>query len=190
MTARHLILVGLPGAGKTTVGRLVAEILDMAFVDVDDLIEESTGSSVRAIFADRGEAAFRHLERQSVAELMRREHGTVIAPGGGWAAQPHSLDSVEGRALTVYLETAPEVAAARTGGAGGRGGAGSRPLLDSSPPHPAAPSPPPDRETRMRELYERRRRFYAGCELVMRTDDVSAADVARKVAELARNRLG
>lgn len=185
MTARHLILVGLPGAGKTTVGRLVAETLDMAFVDVDDLIEESTGSSVGEIFADRGEAAFRRLERRSVAELMRREHGTVIAPGGGWAAEPHSLDSVEGRALTVYLETAPEVATARTGGPGGGevGGVGSRPLLDSSPPTA-------DRETRMRELYERRRRFYAGCELVMRTDDVTAADVARKVAELARNRLG
>ncbi len=181
MTARHVILVGLPGAGKTTVGRLVAEALDMAFVDVDDLIEESTGSSVREIFADRGEAAFRHLERQSVAELMRREHGTVVAPGGGWAAQPHSLDSVEGRALTVYLETTPEVAAARTEGVG------SRPLLDSSPPTPHAPA---DRETRMRELYERRRRFYAGCELVTRTDDVNAADVARKVAELARDRLG
>ena len=180
MTGRHLILVGLPGAGKTTVGRLVAETLDMGFVDVDELIEESTDSSVREIFADRGDAAFRRLERQSVAELMRREHGTVIAPGGGWAAQPDSLDSVEGRALTVYLETTPEVAAARTGGAGE---AGSRPLLDSSPASTA------ERETRMRELYERRRRFYAGCDLVMRTDDVSAADVARKVAELAQQRL-
>ena len=183
MTARHLILVGLPGAGKTTVGRLVAETLDMAFADVDGLIEESTGSSVREIFADRGEAAFRRLERRSVAELVRREHGTVIAPGGGWAAQPNSLDSVEGRALTVYLETAPDVAAARTDGGGGEG-AESRPLLDSSAPSTA------DRETRMRELYQRRRRFYAGCELVTRTDDVSAADVAGKVAELARNRLG
>ncbi len=181
MTARHLILVGLPGAGKTTVGRLVAEILDMAFVDVDDLIEESTGFSVREIFVDRGEAAFRRLERQSVAELMRREHGTVIAPGGGWAAQPHSLDSVEGRALTVYLETTPEVAVARTE-VGGGGVAGFRPLLDSGRPA--------DRETRMRELYEGRQRFYAGCDLVMRTDDFSAADVAGKVAELARNRLG
>lgn len=56
-------------------------------------------------------------------------------------------------------------------------------MLDSSPPTA-------DRETRMRELYERRRRCYAGCELVTRTDDVTAADVARKVAELARNRLG
>ncbi len=180
MTGRHLILVGLPGAGKTTVGRLVAKTLDMPFVDVDDLIEESAGSSVREIFADRGEATFRRLERQSVAELMRRERGTVIAPGGGWAAQPDSLDSVAGRALTVYLETTPEVAAARTEGTG------SRPLLDSTAPTPHAPA---DRETRMRELYERRWRFYAGCELVTLTDDVSAADVARKVAELARNRL-
>ena len=178
MTGRHLILVGLPGAGKTTVGRLVAKTLDMPFVDVDDLIEESTGSSVREIFADRGEAAFRRLERQSVAELMRRERGTVIAPGGGWAAQPDSLDSVEGQALTVYLETAPETAAARTDPGGE---SGFRPLLDSGRLA--------DRETRMRELYELRQRFYAGCELVTLTDDVSAADVARKVAELARNRL-
>ena len=175
MTARHLILVGLPGAGKTTVGRLVAETLDMAFVDVDDLIEESTGSSVREIFADRGEAGFRLLEGEWVAELMRREHGTVIAPGGGWAAHAGALEAVADRAFTVYLQTDPDVAATRTKESY------HRPLLDVDGA---------GRETRMRELYSQRERCYGCCDAVAETDDCTAAEVARKVAELARNRLG
>ena len=168
MSGGHLILVGLPGAGKTTVGRLVAQDLGVPFVDVDTLIEERIGVSIAEIFADQGEAAFRELERQCVAKLAAEHSPCVIAPGGGWAAQPGTLRSVAGEALTVYLETAPAVAAERS-----RGGP-ERPLLADR------------REEGMRELHGQRERFYARCDASVPTDNRTPREVASEVVELAR----
>lgn len=119
---RHLVLVGLPGSGKSTVGAMVAELLDTHFTDVDRVIERATGLSVAELFSEEGEDAFRARERQAVLDaLLLPAH--VIGPGGGWAAGPGNLASAGDRAFTVYLEVAPEVAAARLGDAR------TRPLL-------------------------------------------------------------
>ncbi len=175
MTSGHLLLVGLPGAGKTTVGPLIAAELGVEFVDVDTLIEERIGTPVATIFKDQGEEAFRAHERAFVADLVSREAPMVIAPGGGWAVQDEALASVAGRALTVYLEATPATAAVRA-----RNGA-VRPLLG------------PDRDGwvgEIRELYQERQRYYSACDLTVATDGLSAKEVARLVAELARNEGG
>ena len=175
MSSGHLILVGLPGAGKTTVGPLIAAELGVEFVDVDTLIEERIGTPVATIFEDQGEEAFRAHERAFVADLVSGEAPMVIAPGGGWVVQDKILESVAGLALTVYLEATPATAAVRA-----RNGA-VRPLLG------------PDTarwEERIGELYQQRRRYYSACDLTVVTDGLSAAQVARQVAELARNHEG
>ncbi len=175
MSPGHLILVGLPGAGKTTVGPLIAAELGVEFVDVDTLIEERIGTPVATIFKDQGEEAFRAHERAFVADLVSGEARMVIAPGGGWVVQDKALESVAGRALTVYLEATPATAAVRA-----RNGA-VRPLLG------------PDQsgwEERIGELYRERRRYYSACDLTVATGGLSAAQVARRVAELARNHEG
>ena len=77
-----LILIGLPASGKTTVGRCLAQRLDMPFFDCDEAIEATAGCSVSDIFACRGEAYFRELEHQTLETLCRKE-GCVIATGGG-----------------------------------------------------------------------------------------------------------
>lgn len=112
---RHLVLVGLPGSGKSTVGPLVGAALGVRFVDVDRVIEATTGESVAELFARRGEAAFRELEREAMEVELSREPA-VLAPGGGWAAQPGNLDAALPRARLVYLAVSPEAAAARLAG--------------------------------------------------------------------------
>jgi shikimate kinase len=109
---RHLVLVGLPGAGKSTVGRIAAERLGCPFVDLDERIASRTGKPVAEIFATRGEPAFRELEREAM-DLALAGEPSVIAPGGGWAAQPGNLAAAEPRAILVYLAVSPAAAAAR-----------------------------------------------------------------------------
>jgi shikimate kinase len=164
---RHVILVGLPGAGKSTVGRLVAAGLRTPFHDVDARIERRLGISIKEIFASQGEAAFRELERQETATLLSGPPA-VIVPGGGWAAQEGNLEAVVGRALTVYLATSPATALAR---------------LESEDVRPLLARV--DREATLESMHAARRPFYERCEATIVTDDRSPSQVADEVIELA-----
>lgn len=112
---RHVVLVGLPGSGKTRVGRAAAERLGAPFVDLDEQIEAETGRSIGALFRERGEAAFRELERRAMALVLARPP-MLIAAGGGWAAQPGAIESAREPAFIIYLRVAAATAAARVAG--------------------------------------------------------------------------
>ena len=109
-----MILVGLPGAGKTTVAQEAAELLGAPWVDLDQVIAVSQGATIPEIFATQGEAFFRELEREILADLLTGDPA-IIASGGGWAAQPGNLEAVAGVALNLYMCVTPEVAAGRLG---------------------------------------------------------------------------
>lgn len=95
------------GTGKSTIGRMIADDLKFKFLDTDHLIEARTGKTISQIFADNGEKTFRELEREVVNELAASEK-TVIAAGGGLAANQENLDSLKTHALVVCLWAAPE----------------------------------------------------------------------------------
>jgi len=164
---RTVVLVGLPGSGKSTVGALAAADLGVPFVDLDAVIERLAGKSVERIFAEDGEAAFRDLEARAGAGALDGPP-CILAPGGGFPLDPVTRERLAGSALTIYLETSPEEAARRLGAAS------DRPLLAGRDPGP-----------RLRELLGQRESVYRQSEQQVSTDGLSPRDVADLVVELA-----
>jgi shikimate kinase len=109
----RLVIVGAPGAGKTTVGELLAQRWGTGFADSDHLVEKQSGSTVADIFVLQGEDAFRALERDAVAQAVE-EHDGVLALGGGAVLDPSTRLRLTGLPV-VLLTVAPGAAASRIG---------------------------------------------------------------------------
>ena len=101
-TTRNVMLIGMPGSGKSTVGAALAESLGRRFVDVDERIVELAGCSIPEIFAKDGEEGFRQIEHQALCEVSK-ESGLVIATGGGVVTRPENLDPMRQNSLIVWL---------------------------------------------------------------------------------------
>lgn len=121
---RNVILIGMPGSGKSTFGRAAAEVLHRPFVDCDDFIEALEGQTIPELFA-RSEEVFREAETRAAALLARRE-GTVIAAGGGIIKRPVNVTLLRATGAILFLDRAPEAIASDVAIAG-------RPLLAEGP---------------------------------------------------------
>lgn len=124
---RPVVLVGLTGTGKTTVGRRVAGRLDRPFVDVDDELVRRSGRDIRTWFAEEGEAGFRAAEAELMAELLVAPGPAVIAAGGGAVVTPSTRDLLAERALVVWLRAGVPFLVSRLSRRE------HRPLLDDDP---------------------------------------------------------
>lgn len=111
--AANVYLVGMMGAGKTTVGKRLARQLDRRFVDLDQLVEQQTGVSVATIFEIEGEAGFRARETQALARLSG-ERDLVVATGGGAVLGAANRARMMASGFVVYLHANPELLFART----------------------------------------------------------------------------
>ena len=169
---RHVLLIGLPGSGKSAVGRLVADKLQAGFVDIDAIVERREGRPITMIFAEKGEAAFREMERKEVETALAGDPA-VIAPGGGWAAQPGAIDAAKPHALVIYLHARPETATQRAAPEG------TRPALSGEDP-----------VARMRLLQKEREPFYRSAHAQVETDRKSPPQVATEVVRLAQSSAG
>jgi shikimate kinase len=124
----HVVLVGLSGTGKTSIGRLVAQRLDMPFFDTDSAIEERTGRTVREVFADDGEPRFREIEAEVIAGALDSVESTVIAAGGGVVVTAATRERLRAPdVFCVWLTAEPAFLASRAAGKA------HRPLLDDDP---------------------------------------------------------
>ena len=108
-----IVLVGLPGSGKSTVGRQLGRRLQMPFVDSDTVIEQRLGCTIREFFEREGESAFRDVEQQVLADLCETSQPTVLATGGGIVLRPANRECLRNSGTVVYLRAAPEDLARR-----------------------------------------------------------------------------
>ncbi len=104
---RLIILVGLPGSGKTTVGRQLARRLKCPFLDTDHEIEKTAGSSIRHLFEQHGEPYFRDLE-ESVIDQLTLQGAGVLSTGGGAVLRPTNRERMRDRGTVFYLRSSPE----------------------------------------------------------------------------------
>ena len=123
----HIVLVGMMGAGKTTVGRLLAERTGRPFLDSDQAIERDTGRTVAEIFATDGEAAFRSLETQVLRDMLDRDEPAVIAAAGGTVLDATNRARMRARGTVVWLRVDPALLPERVHGSI------HRPLLADDP---------------------------------------------------------
>ena len=123
---RHLVLVGLMGVGKSTVGKRCAELLDRAVVDTDELIVATAGVPFDELWAAEGEQGFRARERVAVAAAVASPVPLVISCGGGPVTDPDNRRTLRAAGIVVWLTADPATLAARVGGGSTRA---TRPLL-------------------------------------------------------------
>ncbi len=163
----NLVLVGLPGAGKSAVGRSLAERLGWRFVDLDAAIVAAAGRPIPDLFAAGGEPAFRAVERL-VTEQYRDADATVISTGGGWMAQEGLPALLRPRSRIIHLAVTPAEAVRRMGSE-----AAGRPLLAQD----GDPLRAVDRLARERAA------AYAAADLVVQTDGRTVAAVVEAILE-------
>lgn len=165
LRGRSLVLIGLMGAGKTTVGRRLAQRLDLTFADADQEIEQAAGKTIPEIFEDHGEDHFRDGERRVIARLL--ESGQqVIATGGGAYMNEQTRRNIHDSAVSVWLRADFDLLMKRVRRRS------HRPLLQNADP-----------EAVMRKLIDERYPVYADADIIVDSRDVPHNAIVKDVIE-------
>ncbi|HEV3281101.1 MAG TPA: shikimate kinase [Acidimicrobiales bacterium] len=160
----RIILVGMMGVGKTTVGTRLAKRLGWAYMDSDEQVVATTGRTVPELFAEEGEAAFRAAESRVLADALTGDQPVVVSAAGGVILSAANRRLVAGSGVVVWMRADPSVLARRVGTGVGR------PLLDADPP------------TVLSELDRERRDLYASVAAVtVDVDDLTPQQVVERV---------
>jgi shikimate kinase len=164
---RNIFLIGPMGAGKSTIGREIADRLHLEFFDSDQEIERRTGADIAWVFDLEGEEGFRERE-ETVIEDLSEKHGIVLATGGGSVISTNVRNHLSARGIVVYLETTIDKQVARTQRDR------RRPLLQTSE----------EPRTVLENLAVKRNPLYEDiADIIVQTDDQSAKVVAHKIIE-------
>lgn len=167
--AKNIVLIGLMGSGKSTIGRNVAKFLGRRFIDTDRFIERQAGKTIPEIFAKEGEEAFRKYEKD-VIKKVSQYLGIVIATGGGAVKDEENFRALKESGWIVALYASPEVIYKRIQGKR------VRPLLlDKEDPVKV-----------LEELNEERKQLYARADFQINTDDKEITAIANEVIDLLR----
>jgi shikimate kinase len=164
----NIALVGFMGVGKSTVGQILAGMLDFEFIDTDRVIETREGRRISEIFAQEGETRFRDLETGLIREYEIQQ-GLILSTGGGLVVRPENLASLQTHALIVCLWASPAVIYERVRYQG------HRPLLHT-----------PDPQARIAELLEQRKPAYQQSDILVGVDFRSPQETAQYITNSFR----
>ena len=167
--AKHVVLIGFMGTGKTSCGRTLATRLGCGLVDLDKYIEAKEGRSIPEIFAAEGEPYFRAKEREAVREVVQRKFA-VIATGGGTVKDEENLRKLKERGVLVCLTADVDTILARSARRG------ERPMLDGQE----------DRRKGVEELLASRQRMYERADFTIDTSILSPMQVTEEVFSFLR----
>ena len=163
----NIAITGMMGSGKSSVGRIVARVLNMKFADTDEIIERVERMSISDIFAKKGEPYFREVETRIVKEVSQ-EDNQVIACGGGVVLKQENVRQLRSRGVIVNLMASPEVLHERTKQTD------TRPLLEVQ-----------DRLQELRRILKEREQFYSDCDFRVQTDNLTQEQIARQIVDFA-----
>ena len=161
---RPIVLVGMMGSGKTSVGRRLARTLQWPFQDADWAIENAAGTTIANIFDEIGEEAFRQSERQVIARLLSEQGHQVLALGGGSFVAAETREIIRDKAFSIWLDADIEVLVKRTGRRD------DRPLLKSGDPRDI-----------LSRLLEQRRPTYQEADLMVDSGTGSLGEVVLRI---------
>lgn len=164
---RNIFLVGPMGAGKSTIGRHLAQQLHMEFLDSDTVIEERTGADIGWVFDVEGEAGFR-IREEAVINDLTEQQGIVLATGGGSIKSKENRNRLSARGIVIYLETTIEKQLARTNRDK------KRPLLQTDNPREVLEDLAQERNVLYEEI----------ADFTIQTDDQSAKVVANQIVKM------
>lgn len=168
------------GCGKSTIGPILANTLGYSFADVDKVIEERVGKSVKDIFREEGERFFRDIERRVVAELSQHDH-QVVSLGGGSVVDPGTFAVVKNSGILVYLYTSPEQLLRRLRHKT------DRPVLANSE---GALLEQDELRERVMQLFAAREPLYAQAQVIVHTDEkrvgLTVDEIVRRLSQLLK----
>lgn len=162
---KPIILIGMMGSGKTTIGKALSSHLSLSWIDTDQYIEQQEQQSISHLFAKKGEAYFRLCETKALQTLMSTVD--VISTGGGIIVTPINREMIKDKAFVIYLKTSIPTLVARIDPS-------NRPLLQDE-----------DMETKLTTLYETRQKLYEECaHLTIETSSLSIQEVVHSITDV------
>jgi len=162
---KNIVLIGFMGTGKSSVGKILANKLGLKFVDVDQVIEKTTGMKISEIFAKFGESHFRDIETE-VIKLITQNNGQVISTGGGVILREENFKKLKDKGVIVWLKASENAIFERVKNCK------DRPLLQVENP-----------KQKIKELLTKRIPFYEKADFYINTEELTPEEVAEKIIE-------
>jgi len=163
----NIFLIGFMGSGKSTVGKLLAEKLNLKFIDIDEEIEKQENKKIPQIFKENGEMYFRNLEKEKIKEFQNKK-GYVVSTGGGLGADKENMEFMKKNGIVIWLDVSLDEVLNR---------------CKNDPNRPLLNKPLDD----LKKLYEKRKNVYSMAHTHIKTDEKNPKEITEEIIEKCKS---